>query len=247
VRLQVQVRTEARKLAWDSVLRPGRQVVYSLLERAAPELGAELHAAGRGQYGMVPFGFSAPVFASAPRRRGVYTAGGSGQWQLGSPLPVAVEAFGKALSSVPVIAWGAVAFTIGDITLLDAPGFASGRTTFRTCTPVVLKGDGRDEDGKRVTRQDWRLPGEPGWDVVFETNLRRKAATLGLDQDVTLEQVTWVGPKRSFAVAGTRGGGGRKPGACVEVELTGAPETLAALWSWGLGQANSAGFGWVVA
>ncbi|WP_425329410.1 CRISPR-associated endoribonuclease Cas6 [Streptomyces inhibens] len=31
----------------------------------------------------------------------------------------------------------------------------------------------------------------------------------------------------------------------MEVELSGPPKTLRALWSWGLGQANSAGFGWV--
>ena len=57
-----------------------------------------------------------------------------------------------------------------------------------------------------------------------------------------LDAITWVGPKRSFAVAD-----GLKPGAPVEAELRGAPETLRAIWSWGLGQANSAGFGWVAA
>jgi CRISPR-associated endoribonuclease Cas6 len=69
-------------------------------------------------------------------------------------------------------------------------------------------------------------------------NLRRKAETLGLDP----EAVTWAAPKRSFAVSD-----GLKPGAAVEVELRGAPRTLQAVWSWGLGQANSAGFGWVAA
>jgi CRISPR-associated endoribonuclease Cas6 len=31
------------------------------------------------------------------------------------------------------------------------------------------------------------------------------------------------------------------------VELRGDPAALRAAWSWGLGQANAAGFGWVVA
>ncbi|WP_198545944.1 CRISPR-associated endoribonuclease Cas6 [Actinacidiphila yeochonensis] len=84
------------------------------------------------------------------------------------------------------------------------------------------------------------LPTEMEWPAYMQGNLRRKAETLGLESDVELEAVTWVGPKRSFRV-----GGGSKPGAAVEVELSGAPETLRALWSWGLGQANSAGFGWV--
>ncbi len=78
----------------------------------------------------------------------------------------------------------------------------------------------------------------------MQGNIRRKAETLGLDPQVTLEAVSWVGPKRSFAVSGA-GGGGKKPGACVEVVLSGAPETLGALHSWGIGQANSAGMGWI--
>lgn len=77
----------------------------------------------------------------------------------------------------------------------------------------------------------------------LQSNLRRKAVTLGLDPEVTLESVGWIGPKRSFAVGS--GGGGKKPGACVEVVVSGAPETLSALHSWGLGQANGTGMGWI--
>ena len=74
----------------------------------------------------------------------------------------------------------------------------------------------------------------------FAHNLRRKAETLGLEPEIELDRITWVGPKRSFAV-----GEGVKPGAAVDVELTGPTEQLAAVRDWGLGQANSAGFGWV--
>jgi CRISPR-associated endoribonuclease Cas6 len=86
------------------------------------------------------------------------------------------------------------------------------------------------------------MPTDPEFPVYLTGNLRRKAETLGLDPEVALERITWIGTKRSFAV-----GDGMKTGAAVEVELRAAPETLQAVWSWGLGQANSAGFGWVAA
>ncbi|MER6503947.1 CRISPR-associated endoribonuclease Cas6 [Streptomyces sp. NPDC001455] len=146
---------------------------------------------------------------------------------------------------MPVIAWGPTAFVVDKVEAVEAPSFVSGRAVFRTSTPVVMKGSGRDGAGVRMTRQAWCLPGESEWDVYVEGNLRRKAETLGLDRDVALEQVTWVGPKRSWAVGGASGPGGKKPGACVEVALSGRPETLSALHSWGLGQANSAGMGWI--
>ena len=106
-----------------------------------------------------------------------------------------------------------------------------------------MKGSGRDESGVRTRRQAWCLPGEPEWDAYMQSNLRRKAVTLGLDPEVTLENVGWVGPKRSFNVGGRAGG--KKPGACVEITVSGEPETLSALHSWGLGQANSTGMGWI--
>ncbi|MFE5843841.1 CRISPR-associated endoribonuclease Cas6 [Streptomyces niveus] len=165
--------------------------------------------------------------------------------EFGSPLPEVVEAWAAALVSVPVIAWGPTAFVVDRVEAVEAPAFPSGRAVFRTSTPVVMKASGKDDSGARTTRQAWCLPGEPEWDVYVEGNLRRKAETLGLDQDVTLEGVSWVGPKRSFAVGSTVGRGGKKPGACVEVALSGPSETLSALRSWGLGQANSAGMGWI--
>ncbi|WP_406341912.1 CRISPR-associated endoribonuclease Cas6 [Streptomyces sp. NBC_01578] len=237
--------TQARELGWEDVLAPGRALSYALLQRAAPELGEVLHAKGWGPYGMVPFGYGAPVFPTAKRRAGAYAAGGPGVLELGSPLPEVVEGWAAGLASMPVIAWGPTAFIVDAIEAVEAPSFVSGRAVFRTVTPLVMKSSVRDEGGVCARRQAWCLPGEPEWDVYVQGNLRRKAETLGLDPDVMLEGVGWVGPKRSFAVAGTVGVGGRKPGACVEITVSGAPRTLAALHSWGLGQANSAGMGWI--
>ncbi|MEE1783257.1 CRISPR-associated endoribonuclease Cas6 [Streptomyces sp. SP17BM10] len=240
MRVQLAVVTAASELPWGSVLAPGRGLVYDVLGRVAPELGRRLHENGEGPRGMAPFGHSAPVFASAPRRRGRYTAGGRGVVEFGSPLPEVVSALAAGFAERELLDWGGVALRLTGAVPLSPPAFASGRAVMRTATPVVMKGSGRDEEGVRTTRQAWLLPTEPEWPGYFQGSLRRKAETLGLDADLNLEAITWIGPKRSFAV-----GQGAKPGAAVEVELTGAPETLQALWSWGLGQANSAGFGWV--
>lgn len=237
--------TGARELAWDDVLAPGRALSYALLGSGAPELARTLHANGWGPHGLVPFGYGAPVFPSARRSRGVYTSDGPGVLEMGSPLPEVVEGWAKALASSPVIAWGATAFIVDQVESVEAPEFTSGRAVFRTVTPVVMKVPRRDENGERVHRQVWRLPREPEWDVYVQSNLRRKAETLGLDSDVTLDEVRCVGAKRSFIVGGSRGGKGKKPGACVEVAVSGPPRTLAALHSWGLGQANSTGMGWI--
>lgn len=204
-----------------------------------------MHASGYGIYGLSPFGYSAPVFPAARKRRGVYAAGGPGVLELGSPLPEVVEAWAAALEAMPVIAWGPTAFIVDRVEAVEAPAFTSGRAVFRTSTPVVMKASGQGSSGVRTTRQAWCLPGEPEWDVYVEGNLRRKAETLGLGRDVTLEGVSWVGPKRSFAVGSASGPGGKKPGACVEVAVSGPPAVLSALHSWGLGQANSAGMGWI--
>lgn len=242
VRLRIEVTTSAAEVPWHSVLRPGRSVLYDLLARGAPDLGRELHDVGFGPYRMVPFGYSAPVFPGVPRRRGAYAAGGHGLVEAGSPVPGIIEGWARALAGRELIDWGGVALRVRAVVPVDPPEFASGRARMRTVTPVVMKGSGRDDNGVRATRQAWVLPGEPEFAAYFAGNLRRKAETLGLDPDVELEAITWVGPKRSFAVSD-----GLKPGAAVEAELRGTPRTLQAIWSWGLGQANSAGFGWVAA
>ncbi|UQA90758.1 CRISPR-associated endoribonuclease Cas6 [Streptomyces halobius] len=240
MRLQVAVTTVASELPWAGVLAPGRGVVYDLLARCAPELDRRLHEEGMGPHGMAPFGYGAPVFPSARRRRGRYAAGGGGVVEFGSPVPEVVEALAAGFTSRELLDWGGVAFRLTGVSAVEQPAFSSGRVRWRTATPVVMKGSGRDESGALGPRQAWVLPAEPEWPVYMQGNLRRKAETLGLDPGVELEAVSWIGPKRSFAV-----GSGMKPGAEVEVELSGPPETLRALWSWGLGQANSAGFGWV--
>lgn len=242
MRVQLSVTTTATVLPWESVLAPGRGLVYDVLGRGAPELGQRLHAEGVGPYGMSAFGHSAPAFAGARRVRGRYAAGGPGLVEFGSPLSEVVEVLGRGFAERELLDWGGVALRLTGLKLLPPPDFTSGRARLRTSTPVVMKGAGRDPEGTRTTRQDWVLPTEEQWPAFFQGNLVRKAQSLNLDPDVALESVTWVGAKRSFRV-----GQGAKPGAPVEVELSGAPRTLQALWSWGLGQANAAGFGWVIA
>lgn len=241
MRLRLEISTGASEIPWECVLKPGRAVCYDLLAKGSPELGRMLHAEGWGPHRMVPFGFSGPIFPAAPRRRGVYAAAGRGLLELGSPLPDVVIGWSFALAGRDLIDWGGVALRVHSVIAAEPAGSSGPRSRFRAVTPVVMKGSGRDGDGTRTTRQAWVLPGEPEYPAYFENNLRRKAETLGLEPDVTLEQVTWVGPRRSFAV-----GDGKKPGAPVEVELSGSPVTLAAIRDWGLGQANSAGFGWVL-
>lgn len=242
MRLRLEVRTTAEQLPWREVLRPGRGFAYGLLASADPELSVRLHGEGWGSHRMTPFGYGAPVFPSAGRRSGAYAVGGRGNVELGSPLPAVVQAWATSLRAQRVIDWGGVAFDVEGVRVVEPPSFSSGYARLRTTTPVVMKGSGRDADGQRTTRQAWLLPAESEFPVYLTGNLRRKAETLGLDPDVTLERITWIGAKRSYAVSD-----GHKTGAPVEVELRGAPETLQAVWSWGLGQSNSAGFGWVAA
>jgi CRISPR-associated endoribonuclease Cas6 len=242
VRIRVGVTTSATVIPWDSVLAPGRSLVYDVLARTAPALGEQVHRDGWGSHRMAPWGHGAPVFPKARRIRGSYAAGGSGMVEFGSPVPQVVEALGQGLARCEVVDWGGVALRLTGLTVVEAPPFTDGRAVFRTVTPVVMKGSGRNGDGARTTRQEWLLPGEPSWPEYFQGNLARKAETLGLKPEVQVESVDWIGPKRSFRV-----GEGAKPGCPVEVTLSGEPEVLGALWSWGLGQANSAGFGWITA
>jgi CRISPR-associated endoribonuclease Cas6 len=242
MRLRLEVRTAAEQLPWRDVLKPGRGLAYGLLANADPELGTRVHGEGWGLHRMGPFGHVAPVFPSARRRPGVYAVGGRGSVELGSPLLAVVQAWATSLAAPRVIDWGGAAFHVEGVRVVEPPSFTSGHARLRTTTPVVLKGSGRDVEGQRTTRQAWLMPTDPEFPVYLTGNLRRKAETLGLDPEVALERITWIGTKRSFAV-----GDGMKTGAAVEVELRAAPETLQAVWSWGLGQANSAGFGWVAA
>ncbi|GAB3105829.1 hypothetical protein GCM10027160_00610 [Streptomyces calidiresistens] len=240
MKVRLSVTTAASELPWEVVLTPGRSLVYGVLGRLEPTAGRRLHERGVGEYGMVPFGHGAPVFPKARRVRGRYAAGGSGTVEFGSPVPQLAETLRKGFAERELLDWGGVALRLTRIEVIPPPAFSSGRARFRTSTPVVMKGDGRVQGEHPPSRQHWVLPGQAQWVKYMQGNLVRKAETLGLDPAVRLEEVTWVGASRSFRVRG-----GVKPGAPVEVELSGPPETLRAVWSWGLGQANSAGFGWI--
>jgi CRISPR-associated endoribonuclease Cas6 len=237
MRLHLDIATAASELPWSRVLEPGRGVAYDLLARSDPELSWQLHNDGWGMHRMVPFGHGAPRFPSAPHRPGAYAAGGKGVLEFGSPVPAVAEALASALATRELLDWGGTALRVLGMHVVESPGFAGGRATLRTETPVVLKAVSPDQDGDRVV---WVLPTEPLFPECLRRNLIRKAQTLGVSPELELEAITWVGSKRSFAV-----GGGAKPGAAVEIVLRGEPETLWSLWSWGLGEANSAGFGWI--
>lgn len=218
------------------VLAPGRGLAYHWLAEADPDLADALHERRCGPYGMVPFGYSAPRFPHARLRKGAYAAGGAGFVEFGSPLPEVMAAWTWALQDREYLDWGGVALRITRVQVFDPPRFASGTTTLRTTTPVIMKVSGDDQ--RRAS--PWVLPTEAGFASAVVHNLRRKAETLGLSPDIDLQAITWVGAQRSFTV-----GQGAKPGAPIEACLSGEPETLQAIWSWGLGQANSAGFGWI--
>jgi len=251
MRVRIEITTTASEIPWPDVLKPGRGLIYSLLNAADPELGQRIHEKGWGPHRLAPFGYSGPIFPHAPRKRGVYTAGGRGYLELGSPVPEVGVALLTALAQRDTISWGPVQLRVLTVTVDKTPPPSS---TFRTVTPVVLK-SGRPPNLIAPSGGQNCLPGEAEFAARLQANLQRKAETLGLDPAPALQRITWIGPRRSFAV-----GDGYKPGAAVEVELSGtgrpaliAPtggqngEILAALRDWGLGAANAAGFGWVAA
>ncbi|MER6609857.1 CRISPR-associated endoribonuclease Cas6 [Streptomyces sp. NPDC000927] len=250
VRLRVHVKTRAPEIPWDQVIAPGRGIVYSALSRQAPQLGAKVHETGWGPHRIAPFGYSAPEFPTVKRVRGTYVAGGAGTVEFGSPVEEIIEALAKDFAVIPILDWGGVALNIEAVTRLAPPAFASGRGRFRTVSPIAIKSElTRAPDGSR-SGGGWVLPGEVGFDVALSHSLRRKAETFGYGP-VTLEAITWIGPQRSFSVVGHGSGAsspvrwGKKTGAPVEIEVSGPPAALQALWSCGIGGATSAGFGWV--
>ena len=240
MRLRISVNTAATQLPWQYVLPPGKGLAYGWLAVGDEEYGRALHKQGLQPFGLAPFGYGAPVFPKALRQRGVYAVGGPGFLEFGSPVPQVIDAWAGALSGCRLLDWGGVALRVGAIELVEPPAFSSGVARFRSVTPVVMKGSGRDESGVRSTRQAHLLPHDAEFPAYFLGNLRRKMQTLGLGDGLALESVLGVGPKRGFTVKA-----GARVGATVDVMLSGAPEQLRAVWSWGLGQANSSGFGWI--
>ncbi|GAA1071589.1 CRISPR-associated endoribonuclease Cas6 [Nocardiopsis composta] len=241
-RLRIRVRTSADSLPWRRLLKSGRGLIYDALARSAPDLATRLHDHGWRDTRMVPFGYGPPVFPSAAKRRGVYPAGGPGYFDVTSPVPEILEAAAKGFADQSIIDWGGTALHVEGFEAVAPPDFSEGRALMRTAVPVVMKGSGLGPDGKRTTRQAWLLPSDQEFAACFTGNLRRKATALGLPDDVKLEDLPWTGSRRTFAV-----GKGAIPGALLEAQLSGAPETLQAIWSWGLGQNNTTGFGQVVA
>lgn len=237
VRLRVEVETPVKSIPWAKVLAPCRGVAYTMLGRFAPELARQLHQSGWGPHRMRPFGVGAPVFPGAPQIPGAYAAGGTGYVEFGSPLSGVVNAWVRYLLQVKTVSWGGIPLHVTGVVAVEPPAFEAGHAAFRTRTPVLMK----PTAAQRGAAQSWVLPGEAGFADFFQQNLIGKAETLGLTPHASLESVTWIGPKRSFAT-----GNGAKPGANIEVLLSGDPDVLRALWSWGLGQSNSEGFGWIL-
>ena len=73
MRLRIEVATRPTELPWLSVLRPGRSFLYELLALGGPELGRFDSTMGAlAHTALVPFGYGAPYFPDAARRRSAY-------------------------------------------------------------------------------------------------------------------------------------------------------------------------------
>ncbi|ASO21529.1 CRISPR-associated endoribonuclease Cas6 [Actinoalloteichus hoggarensis] len=243
MRIRLHLSTQATHIPWDQLLRPGRGLIYRLLRETAPELGARLHESTRP----MPAGHGAPVFPKARRVPRRYAAGGPGHLELGSPIPGLAESWHQALTRTDTLDWGGTALRLHDAELLPPPDFTAGTAEFQTETPVALRRLPSPDRPPTPEGEPVRLPPLPdllpyeeGFAEALTANLRRKLDTLGLDPDITIDEITPTGPKRAFTV-----GDGRQTGATANVRLHGAPTALRALWSWGLGRGNAAGFGWI--
>jgi CRISPR-associated endoribonuclease Cas6 len=195
-----------------------------------PALGQQLHDRGYGPYRLRPFGFCPPAFPRAKRAHGTYTIGGEGSLEFTTPLPEVLEALLKTLATTTELHWGPACLEVKRIDVQEPPPFKAGIAEFRTITPVIVRGD---------QRGTFLLPDDPTWPARVRSNLQRKAATLGLDPTVEVE-LAWTGRRRLYRIDGSA-----RIGSPAVMEVLAAPETLAAIWSWGLGQGNSAGFGWI--
>lgn len=228
MRLVASVSTTDDTIRWADLHGPGRGVVYTALSEYAPALGTQIHGRGWGRWGLVPFAVGPPVFPRAPRRKGVYAVAGTGRVEFASPLPEVLEAVARLLQQRGTLTWARTSFTIEALEVVAPPAFTDGVARFTTATAAIVKGG-----------DECLLPGADGYEFLLGKNLEKKADTLGLPTDVTCE-VTWAGTRRLFQV-----GGAPKVGAALDLRVTGAPEVLSSLWSWGVGQLNSAGFGLV--
>lgn len=239
MRLRVAITAPPTVLPWPHVQAPGRDVIYRALTRSSPELAARLHDRGIDSRGRTPFAYSTPHFASAGRRRGVYTIGGSGFWDIASPLPEVVQGLLAGLAMTPVIDWAGTPLTVTGFQPLPAP--TSGReAVWDAVTPITVKLPHRQPG-----QDHWLLPPASGWAPALTTNLTRKAHALGEDPDITVVEVLRFGNRRRIVRNAVGDVHDHAIGVPATVRVTGHPDTLTALRDWGLGSGNAAGFGWI--
>lgn len=225
------------ELAWDDIHKPGQRIVYEALRAHDPELGAALHEHGWGTYGLVPFGFQPPVFPAGKRQPKRYPTGGPGTIGFATPLPRVAAALARTIQAGQVLGWGGLDITVAAVRADDA-SYGAGKAIWRTTTPVIVKGRGKPRPGKS-SQPNFLLPQDPEWGTYLVSNLERKAATFELPDDIDVK-VLDHGPRRLFRV-----GKNARIGVTATVEVHAAPDTLRLIHDWGLGQGNSAGFGWV--
>lgn len=231
MRFRVDVTAPSGTLAWQDVLGPCRGWFYGLLAEQVPALGAALHERGFGRAGMRPLGCSGPVFPRQRPSRGSFAVGGAGSIWLASPVQEIAASLAAALVERSEVRWGETRWPVRGVALEPAPDFSAGVVEWTTTTPVVLKGGGRDNK--------FLLPDDTEYEARLAANLRRKAEALGLPAEAAVEVVK-AGPRRLFRVDGSAW-----VGATLVARVEAPPDTLSAVWSWGLGMGNIMGFGWV--
>lgn len=242
MRCRVTVAAEVGILPWEHLQAPGRDVIYTALRRTAPELAARLHDRGIDSRGRTPFSYSTPVFPDVRRVHGQYRVGGRGHWDIASPLPEVMQALAGSLAVTPDIDWHGTRFRVTGLQPLEEPA-PSGEMVWRTLTPVTVKIPARERDDDK----EWLLPPHPSWVPSLSRNLSGKAQALHLPPDVAVTEVLAIGPRRYIAAKSTITDGGlnHAVGRAATLRVAGAPDTLAALRDWGVGNGNSSGFGWI--
>lgn len=239
MRIDVRLWTRAQTLPWDDLLRPGRDIIYQLLEETAPEMGRQLHQQQwRGQR-RVPFNYSMPRFPDSPRKRGQYTSKGPGVWSLSSPFPEIGEALWeglvKRMSRNPMLDWNGTALHLSGIDTPRQLKLHTDTVQMRTSTPVMS----RNGQGRWLNHDDPEFAGQ------VQDNLEGKAKLLGLDTP-QLTRIDRIGPRKGYTISSASADPRiHSQGNLMDATLTGSPEVLSAICDWGLGTRNTVGFGWV--
>lgn len=228
-RIELAVTTTATAIAWETLLQPGRDLLYRALAVHAPTLGAELHERGLGPHRMVPFGFCPPTFPTTRRNANQWMTSGTGTLAFTTPHLEVATALTQFLTTAETLHWGSTPLTVKSATVRTAPDHSCGAAEFVTTLPTLAK----NRSGRFV------LPDAPEFMPLLTANLEKKAKTLGVPapDSVTLN---WMGRQRLFRVARSA-----RIGAPIAVRVKAAPETLDVIWAWGLGALNSQGFGFI--